>query len=142
MADTQDINVIKTLTAKRDAIEARLEGYRAEIRRCEADLAVVTATLAIFQREGDYRPGMSLSRLFRRGEAFKVVCAALKAAGKPLDTRELARALAEHKGLDTADRVLMKALAATLIHTLTHREKRGHIQRMGKRDGVVLWFCH
>lgn len=139
MSQTRDINVVSTLTRKRNDIEARIEGYQAEIRRCEADLAVVSATLAIFEREGDYRPGMSLSRLFKRGEAFKVACEALQAAGKPLDTRELARALAVHKGLDPEDRVLCKALVANVIHTLTHREKRGHIRRDGKRDGVVLW---
>jgi len=136
MAEPQ---IITTLTAKRNEIEGRIEAYEREIERCKIDLAAVEATLCLFQSDGTVRPTMSIGRMFKRGEAFKLVCEAIEAAGKPLDTRELAEALLEAKGFDSNDRVMRKAVAYNIIHTLKMRAKRGQIQIVEKRKGVMVW---
>jgi hypothetical protein len=64
------------------------------------DLAAINATLALFKQDGEVRPHRGLSRMFRRAELFALCSAALEAAGRPIDTRELAKAVAEAKGLD------------------------------------------
>jgi hypothetical protein len=139
MSQTRDINVVSTLTRKREEIERRIEAYREAIAQCERDLAAVTTTIGMYAKDGYYRPNMSLTRLFRRGEVFRLATAALEAAGKPLDTRELALVIGEAKGLDIGDKVIRKALASNIINTLTQRAKRGHLIRNGYRNGVAVW---
>lgn len=136
MADPQIIN---TLANKRNEIEARIAAYEMEIERCRCDLAAVNATLALFAQEGELRPTMTLSRMFKRGEIFAICKQAIEATGKPLDTRELARAVAVAKGMDGDDRVLRKALALSVVTVLGMRAKRGQIGAAGKRAGVRLW---
>ncbi len=82
---------------------------------------------------------MSLNRLFKRGELFAVCKKAIADAGKPQDTRELARACAVAKGLDPADRIVAKALALMLVTILSKRAMAGQIGRLPKRKGVVVW---
>ena len=64
---------------------------------------------------------------------------ALAAVGQPLDTRELARAVAEAKGLDGQDRVLRKALALSIVNVMARQAKRGMVFAVGKRRGVRIW---
>lgn len=134
-----DLQIISQLTRKRDEIEARIEAYEKALADCRADLVAVTSTMMIYQNEGQIRPATSLGRLFKRGEVFRLALEALEAAGKPLDTRELAAAIAEAKGLDAGDKVLRKAIAYNIVCTLTMRAKRGQIVKGGKRRGVVVW---
>lgn len=139
MADPQ---LITTLTRKRKEIEAAIAGYQRAIDAARKDLAHVNATLRLF-KVGDAPPTfpvhMGLARLFEYGEVFALCRQALEAAGKPLDTRELARAVAAAKGLDGEDKVLRQALALSIVNALTRQEKRGAVRREGKRAGVVVW---
>jgi hypothetical protein len=43
------------------------------------------------------------------------------------------------KGLDTGDKVLAKAVAAQLIHSLRMQANRGKILRIGKKGTALLW---
>lgn len=138
MSQTRDVNVVATLTRKRDEIERRIEDYRRAIEQCERDLAAVTTTIGMYAKDGFYRPNMSLSRLFRRGELYKLALAALEAAGKPLDTRELALAIGQAKGLDVGDKVIRRSLATNIINTLRLRARGGKLA-MEKRNGVAVW---
>ena len=137
MADPQ---IISTLTTKRNELEARIASYEAEIEKLRHSIVAINGTLAIFTTTGEVRTGVSLNRLFKRGELFAVCKAAITEAGKPLDTRELARACAVAKGLDPADRVVTKALALMLVTILSKRALAGQIGRLPKRKGVVVWF--
>jgi hypothetical protein len=59
--------------------------------------------------------------------------------GKPA-TLELALHVMAAKGLDTGDKVLARAVAAQLIHSLRMQANRGKIQRDGKRGTALLWW--
>jgi hypothetical protein len=43
------------------------------------------------------------------------------------------------KGVDTGDKVLAKAVAAQLIHSLWMQANRGKILRDGKKGTALLW---
>lgn len=45
----------------------------------------------------------------------------------------------EAKGLDTGDKVLAKAVAAQLIHSLRMQAHRGKIIRAGKKGTALIW---
>lgn len=134
--------VIHTLKEKRAAIESALKSYEAKAEQCRRDLAHVNATLALFAvgecEPSEIRAYMDTSRLFRRGE-LSSLCKASLASHGPQDTRELARLIAEAKGLDAADPVLRKALAYRIVQALTLQWKRGGIGSEGIRKGVRVW---
>ena len=60
-------------------------------------------------------------------------------AGGPKTTRELALHVMASKGVDTGDKVLAKAVAAQLIHSLWMQANRGKILRDGKKGTALLW---
>jgi hypothetical protein len=76
-------------------------------------------------------------RMFRRGEPIQVCKEAL--ASGPKSTRELAIFVMESKGLDTGDKVLAKAVASQLIHSLRQQALRGRIVRSGKKGSAIVW---
>src|SRR5262249_24761791 len=94
-------HVVSCLTNKRNQIEARIAAYEREIENARRDLTAINATLALFLQEGELRPHMGLARMFGSGELFQLCKATLEASGTQLDTRELARAVAVAKGLDS-----------------------------------------
>jgi hypothetical protein len=126
MAEPQ---IVTTLTNKRNEIEARIAAYEREIENARRDLATINATLALFLQEGELRPHM----------VFLLCKSALEIAGTPLDTRELARAVAQMKGLDGRERVLRKALALSIVNIMARQAKRGAINNAGMRRGVRIW---
>lgn len=131
--------IIVTLTNKRNEIEARIETWQREIEAARRDLAAINATMAMFKQDGAIRPTMSIARMFKRGELFAMCKAAIEAAGEAQDTRQLARAIAQAKGLDADDRVIRKALALSIVNVLTRQAKRGAVVVPGRRGGVMLW---
>lgn len=134
-----DPQVVRTLIAKRNEIEARIEAWQREIENARRDLAALNATLALFKQDGELRPTMSIARMFARGEIFKLCVAALQAANEPQDTRQLARAVANAKGLDADDRVIRKALALSIVNVLTKQARRGAVVVVERRGGVKVW---
>lgn len=135
--------IVNTLTAKRDEIEAHIRELRRQLAAAERDLSSVTAVLALY----DLSPATTtrfpayanLNRLFAYGEMFGLCKAAIAEAGKPLTTREIALAVIRAKGWDEGDRMLRKAVAYRLIQSLTRAATQGRIMGAGKRGGVRVW---
>jgi hypothetical protein len=71
---------------------------------------------------------------FKRGEAINLCKEAL--ASGPLNTRQLALRVMAAKGLDTGDKVLVKAVAGRLIHALRQQCRRGLIDGTEKHLGA------
>ena len=132
--------IIATLKAKRNDIEASIKLYEQKAEQARRDLAHVNATLAIFATNdpADVRAYTDTSRLFRRGELWTLCVASLKEHG-PQDTRELSRRVAEAKAMDASDPVLCKALAYRIVQALTLQWKRGKLGSEGIRKGVRVW---
>jgi hypothetical protein len=121
-----EIRTDTTLRWKRDEISASIRFYERQLPRARAYLADVNASIRIFEASGD-TAGMArcvdTHRLFKRKEPIAMFKETL-AAG-PLTTRELAQHIMKAKGLDPADRVLAKGIAATLVHALRMQQQRG-----------------
>lgn len=139
MAEPLSVVMLRT---KRDKIRDTIAAYERRLNQAQADLAHVNATLRLFEVTGDpldFPPYLDLTRVFRRGETTALCIAALKAEG-PLDTRELTQRVMAAKGLDTSDRVLVKAVALRIVQTLRMRSTRsGDIDGTFRRKGVCLW---
>lgn len=135
-----EIRTVNTLINKRDEIRAAIHAYEQKIAQARVDLAHITAAIMIFEASGDrsaMAPYMDLHRLFRRGEQMEICKTAL--AGGPKTTRELALEVIKAKGLDQGDKVLARAIAGRLIHSLRMQAARKTIVGAGKRHGARVW---
>lgn len=135
-----EIRTVTTLAAKRVEIEAAISNYEKRLAQARADLAHVSACIAIFEASGEPSeagPYVDVHRLFSRGEPMALCREAL--ASGPKTTRELALCVMASKGLDTGDRVLARAMAGRLIHALRMQVRRGKVRDAGKAKGVRIW---
>src|SRR5271165_923573 len=135
-----EIRTVTTLKSKRDEILLSLRLYDERIKQARADLAHINAAIKIFEASGDPKEMgryVDTHRLMRRGEPIEICKQAL--ANGPKSTRELALAVMQAKDLDTGDKVLAKAVAAQLIHSLRMQALRGRIVRDGKKGAALVW---
>lgn len=136
-----EIRTVTTLRSKRAEIIAAIANYEKKLAQARADLAHITAAIAIFEASGEIEeipPYVDIHRCFRRGEAIALCKEALAAHG-PLNTRQLALKVMAAKGLDTGDKVLAKAIAGRLIHALRQQWRRGLINGTEKQRGARVW---
>jgi hypothetical protein len=135
--------IVHTLTVKRNEIEAHIRELRRQLAAAERDLSSVNAVLALYDlspsTQTRFPAYANLNRLFAYGEMFKLCKSALEEAAKPLDTREITRAIIRAKGWDESDTMLRKAIAYRLIQNLTRAAIQGRIGDAGRRKGVRVW---
>ncbi|MFF8802270.1 MULTISPECIES: hypothetical protein [unclassified Methylobacterium] len=135
--------IVTTLQAKRNEIEAHIAELRRQIEKAELDLSSVTAVLALYvvspETQTRFPAYAHLNRLFAYGEMFKLCKRALEEAGEPLNTREVALAVVRMKGWDEGDMQLRKAVAYRLIQSLGTAAKQGRILSAGKIKNVRCW---
>jgi hypothetical protein len=135
--------IVTTLQAKRNEIEAHIAELRRQIDKAERDLSSVTAVLALYEVSPETQtrfPAYAhLNRLFAYGEMFKLCKRALEEAGRPLNTREIALAVIRMKGWDEGDMQLRKAVAYRLIQSLGVAQRQGRIGDAGRRKNVRVW---
>jgi len=137
-----DPQIVTTLSNKAEGIERYILETETKLAQARADLAHIRATLALFTANGDtqqYPAHMGLHRLFKRGEMWKVIEPALRAAPDGLDTRELALLIIKAKGLDENDKVFRNSIVLSTVHIMRMRHKRGQVSDGGKRKGVRIW---
>jgi hypothetical protein len=137
-----DPHIFTTLRRKRDEMEAAIRAYEKKTEALRRDLAHVNATLRLFELNGEqevFPVHMDLTRLFKRGEVFRICQVVLEAAPGGLDTRELALAVIRAKGMDEGDAVLRKAINYRIVQAMRMQELRGRVAGAGKRKGVRVW---
>src|SRR5258708_6721 len=130
-----EIRTVATLEGKREEILFSMRLYEDRTKQERADLAHVNAAIKIFEASGEVETMgryMDVYRLYKRGEQITLCKEAL--ASGPKSTRELALHVMAAKGLDTGDKVLAKALASQLIHSLRMQASRGKIIRMERKE--------
>ena len=65
-----EIRTVTTLTSKREEIERAIVGYEARLKQARADLAHITAAIAIFDASGDHADMLAyldIHRIWKRG---------------------------------------------------------------------------
>ena len=133
--------IIRGLKRKRAAVQTTIATYEKRLKEARRDLAHVAATLHLFESPegpGDVKLYHDIHRLFRRNELGNLCKQALSERG-PLDTRELSHYVMEAKGFED-DNELRKAIAYRIVNALRQQWKRGRIQRLAKRKGVIVWW--
>lgn len=137
-----DPQIVVTLRTKRADLERQLQAIEAQADATRIALSHVSAVIALYEAGDEpqaFPAHMNLSRLFRRGDLWKLAKAALEAAGSPQTTRELATYVIAAKGWNGEDRPLRTAVTYRLVQALTMQAKRGKVASPGKQAGVKVW---
>lgn len=139
MAEALSITILRT---KRDKIMDTIAMYEAKLLAAQHDLMHVNSALRLFQitgmNPGEVTPYVDMKRVFKRGETTKFCFEMLEKHG-PMDTRQLTRLMMEHKGFDVEDKVLWRAVALRVIHTLRVHAKRKRLDNTLRNKNVTLW---
>ena len=136
-----EIRTVTTLRSKREEIERAIVGYEARLNQARADLAHITAAIAIFEASGDHADMLAyvdIHRIWKRGQLMEMCKGFLKAEG-PLCTRALAERAMKASGLDASDKVLGKAVAWKIVQAMRAQHLRGQIADAGKIKGARVW---
>jgi hypothetical protein len=120
-----EIRTVTTLHRNREEIKRAIRNYEKRLDRARADLAHLTAAIAIFEaRSGDeFLPAYSdLHRLFRYAEGIKLCSGG--ARDRPKTTRELAAHIAKPRTL-----ILVTLCSARFCATRSSTSYGGSIGR-------------
>lgn len=140
MAESSTLFILR---AKASEIEAAISRYERQIELARRDLIAVGATINIFERATGTASWsaspMSVSKLFKRGDVFKIVVAALQDAPGGLDTRELATICLKTRGFEEDNLILRRSMAMNIVNVLSKAKRRGKVAKGEMRDGVLVW---
>lgn len=136
-----EIRTVTTLRTKRVEIEKSIVGYEARIKQARADLAHITAAIAIFEASGDpadMQAYVDIHRIWKRGELIRLCKGFLESEG-PLNTRQLTERAMKATGLEAGDKVLAKTVALKIVQAMRQQHMRGKIGDAGKHRGARIW---
>jgi len=135
-------HTINGLVRKRAELAGLLEDYQAKARQLLIDLDNVDATIRMFA------PDMELSEIkpkplpprhaAYKGEVARIVLGTLRNAKRACTTQELTMHVMAERGMNTADKRLVKTVTKRVSSSLRHHRNKGSIRsREGLGAGLV-----
>ena len=134
-------HVVTALIRKRGEIAGQLEHTQTQLRQLVIDLDNLDATLRLFKPDIDLeeirpKPLPPRHHAFK-GEVSRIVLSALRQSDKPLTTHDLAQHVMAERGLNTADKRLVKVIGKRVGACLRHHRNRG-LMRSERGPGTHL----
>lgn len=137
-------HVLTGLIQKRREIAGQIEAAHTQLRQRIIDLDNLDATIRLFDPDIDLED-ISPKPLPPRHSAFKgeitrIVLETLRAADKPLTAQDIAKYVMAERGLNTADKRLVKLMGKRVGACLRHWRAKGIINStIGSSAGSKLW---
>jgi hypothetical protein len=136
-------HVISGLIAKRAEIAGKLEHHQAAVRQLMIDLDNVDATLRMFAPDielNEIKPKPLPPRhAAYKGEVARVVLATLREAGRPCSTQELTMHVMAARGMNTADKRLVKTVVKRVGASLRHHRNKGLLRSSVGLGQHTVW---
>lgn len=136
-------HVLTGLIAKRAELAGLLEHHQAKVRQLLIDLDAVDATIRMFAPDIDLaeiRPKPLPPRhAAYKGEVSRIVLGTLRDAQRPCTTQELTMHVLAERGMNTADKRLVKTVTKRIGACMRHHRTRGLVRSsegLGKR---IAW---
>ena len=134
------------LLRKRAEVAARIAAARAEAEGLAKALDALDATIRLFA-PGAEMPAVPApwpvvaprQRMAQHGEVPRAMLDALREAGAPLPTRQLASAVAEARGFDMADARAARCVRKRINSALRDMRDRGVVASEARGDGQTWW---
>lgn len=140
MAET---HVVSALIRKRAEIAGQIEQTQSDLRQLIIDLDNLDATIRLFKPDidlEDIRPKPLPPRHHAyKGEVSRIILEALRQSGKPLTAQDLAQHVMAHRGLNTADKRLVKAIGKRVGACLRHHRDKGTLQSEKGSSQLLVW---
>lgn len=138
-----DPHVVTGLVAKRRELAGLIEHTQASLRQLLIDLDNVDATLRLFAPDIDLeiikpRP-LPPRQAAAQGEVVRIVLGTLRNAKRPLTTQEITAHVMAERGLNTADKRLLKLLTKRVGACLRHHRKRGLVRSKIEGSHPIAW---
>jgi len=140
-------HVVSGLVSKRSELSGQIEHYMREIKRMDADLHHLDATIKMFDPGYDLRAirvkqHRKKNVYFKQGECARLVLDVLREVGSVMSTEAVALAALKKKSLDAADKDVMAFFKKAAITALRHQANRKLVKNAGHApDGVtLLWM--
>lgn len=107
----------------------RLEHHQAQVRQIVIEIDALDQTLRLFDPDvelAEIKPKPLPPRhAAYKGEVARIVLSTLREAGRPCSTQELTMHVMAERGMNTADRRLVKAVGKRVGSCLRHHRARG-----------------
>lgn len=135
-------HVISGLIRKRAELAGQIEHAQTTLRQLIIDLDNLDATIRLFQPDIDLtevkpKPLPPRHAAFK-GEVSRIVFAALRQSG-PMTSQQLAQYVMAERGLNTADKRLVKTVGKRVGSCLRHHRKTGLVRSVRGQGQFVLW---
>lgn len=137
-------HVVHGLIDKRAEIVGRIEAHRDQLGQLMADLDSLDRSIRIFEPDIDLaelrtKPVPPPNAAFR-GEVQRFLLHTLRNSETALTTHELGMAVMQSRGLNTADKGLVRLISQRTGHSLAKLRERGYAlsDKVGK-GGLLRW---
>jgi len=130
-------HVVSGLVKKRAELAGQIEGAQTTLRQLIIDLDNLDATLRIFVPDIDLadikpKPLPPRHQAFK-SEVMRIVFAALRESEGPMTAEQLAQYVMAERGLNTADKRLVRAMGKRVGACLRHHRTRGLLRSLVRR---------
>ena len=124
-------NVVSGLMRRRQEVADKLELVQAQMKQLVLDMEALDSTICLFRPDAEIgvvriKP-IPRRHAAARHESSRVIFSVLREAGKPLTTRDIARACMEAQGMNTADHAMVETMRLRLATTLRKLRNRGKL---------------
>lgn len=136
-------HVLSGLIKKRAELAGLIEHHQTLLRQHIIDLDSLDSTIRLFDPDIDLeeikpKPLPPRAVAFK-GEVSRIIFGALREAAGPMTTQQLAQFVMAERGLNTADKKLVKTVAKRVGSALRHHRAKGTLRSIKGPDSFLLW---
>lgn len=136
-------HVITALIMKRAELAGVIEHHQTLLRQGIIDLDNLDATLRLFEPEielEDIKPKPFPPRHAAfKGEVARIVLGALRESNGPMTAQQLAQHFMAERGMNTADKKLVKTIGKRIGACLRHHRGKGLLRSISGPGPLLLW---
>ena len=136
-------NTVSTLTRKRAELAGQIEATQATLRQLIIDLDNLDHTIRLFRPDIDLeeirpKPLPPRNQAFK-GEVTRLILSALRQSQRPLSTQDLARHVMAERGLNTADKRLVRTIGKRVGSSMRYLRNRGLVRSEKGPGQCLVW---
>lgn len=136
-------HVVTGLMTKRAELAGMLEHHQAKVRQLMIDLDAVDQALRLFNPDIELEmikpKPLPPRHAAYKGEVARIILGTLRDAKRPCSTQELTMHVMAERGMNTADKGLVKTVTKRVGASLRHHRGKGLIRSVGGLGGLLVW---
>ena len=138
-----ETHVVSALIDKRAELAGRLEHHQATVRQLMIDLDAIDSALRLFKPDielSEIKPKpMPPRHAAYKGEVARIVLGTLRDAKRACSTQELTMHVMAERGMNTADKRLVKTVGKRVGACLRHHRTKGLIRSVDGLGDRLAW---